>query len=90
MMEGLFSPENFRDVPVETLRCYKQRNYNLMEQDLTTGCWAIATPKADLIIFMEQPARSLPGVPHGCLEYLDTLVLTSVSMDDHLVTVAFN
>ena len=39
MEKGLFHPENFREVPFETLRCYQQCHKGLMEQDLTTGCW---------------------------------------------------
>ena len=40
MAEGGFSPENFSDTPLETLRCYQQHHDDLMAHDLTTGCWA--------------------------------------------------
>ena len=50
----LFPPENFCKTPVETLCCYQQCHDNLMAHDLTTGCWATATPKAELIIIQER------------------------------------
>lgn len=53
MAEGLFHPANFGDVPVRKQRVVTN-NDNLMEQDLTTGCWATATLKAELIIIMER------------------------------------
>ena len=54
MAEGLFPSENFQNVPLETLDPYQQRHDDIMAHDLTSGCQAIAAPKAELIIIQEQ------------------------------------
>ena len=53
LADGLFSPHNFCDTPVEMLRCYQQHHDNHMA-NLTTGCWETATPKAELIVIQER------------------------------------
>ena len=60
----MFHPDNISYMPVETLHCYQQRHNNLIEYNLTTGCWATATPNSDLIVMME-PVNTIVQHPIG-------------------------
>ena len=53
MAVGLFLTENFSYLPLGTFLHHQQRHHDPMDDDLTTGAWATATPKAQLIVIQE-------------------------------------
>ena len=50
----LYDPEVFSNVPIDTLRRYQQRHNSLSENYFTAACYAVMTPKEELIKIMKQ------------------------------------
>ena len=54
MGRGLYDPEIFSDMSFDTLRRYNTRHASLLVSDFTAACYAVMTPKGELIEIMKQ------------------------------------
>ena len=62
MGKGLYDPEVFSDLTFDTLRCYNNRHASLLKSDFTAACYAVMTPKGELIEVMKQVDWDAPNL----------------------------
>ena len=60
--KGLYDPEVFSNLTFDTLRRYNNRHASLLKSDLTAACYAVMTPKGELIKIMKQVDRDAPSL----------------------------
>ena len=72
MGKGLYDPEVSSDLTFDTLRRYNNRHASLLKDDLTSACYAVMTPKGELIEIMKQVDQEAPTLKPNAFHPNDT------------------
>ena len=85
MGKGLYDPEIFSDFNFDTLCRYNNRHASLLVSDFTAACYAVMTPKGELIEIMKQVDRDAPNLKPNAFNPKDMPLQLEGSHYGHLV-----
>ena len=85
MGEGLCDPEVFSDLSFNTTFCYNNRHVSLLKDDLTAACYAVMTPKGELIEIMKQVDWEAPTLKPNAFRPKESPLQLEGSRYGHLV-----